>query len=421
MSEGLLLNGDQQKELLGILTEFRKTYAQLDTDQKTLGKAQSETLVKLDKLTDDVSALHKRVSDDNTKRLDVIEAAMQRQTSERARPKSIGQQVVEDAAFLAAIKSGGRFAVTVTVKGTLAALVQQKDIINLSPSLPERSDYVTSLARPPMGVRTLVPQGRTSAGAIEYLEETTFTNNAAPVAEGAAKPKSDKTFTPRTSAVRTIAHYFKMSKQTLDDLPYVATAVENNGVWGVQYVEDNQLLNGSGAPPNLQGFNTVATAAPAPGTGATLIDAVGTAVFDLAAKGFMPDGAVLNPGDWGAVAMMKNSQGNYLFANPIDYALGTRLWGTRTVQSAHQAAGTFLVGAFQGNSQILDREDVNVQVATQNEDDFIHNMVTILVEERLALVIYQPAAFEKGVTPAGTVGTESVGGETRTRRGGSAA
>jgi HK97 family phage major capsid protein len=415
MSEtALTLNPEQQKELLGLLGDFKKTYAQLDADQKALGKGQSDTLVKLDKLTDDMSALHKKVTDDNAKRLDAIEATMQRQTAERVRPKSIGQQVIEDERLLAAIKSGGRFAVSIAVKGPLW---QTKDILNVSASWGDRQDYIAASPRTPLGVRTLVPQGRTSAGAVEYIEETSFTNNAAVVAEGAAKPKSDKVFTPRTSIVRTIAHYFKMSKQTFDDLPFLATQVENNGIWGVQNVEDNELLNGSGVPPHLQGFMTVAAAAPAPlpATGATLVDAIGAAVFSLAAQGFMADGAVVNPADWGSVAMMKNAQGNYIFANPLDYTAGGRIWGSRLVLSANQIAGNFLVGAFQGNSQILDREDVNVQVATQNEDDFIKNMVTILVEERLALVIYQPKAFEKGVTPTGVLAAEVEGSGRRGR------
>jgi HK97 family phage major capsid protein len=410
MSEGLLLNGDQQKELTGILAEMKTTYTKLVDENKTLGKAQSETMVKLDKLTDDMSTLHKRVTDDNEKRVATLETQLKRQSEQFTPPKSIGEQVVEDAGFLAAIKSGGRFSVVVGLKGPLARLWQAKDIINLSLQFPQRVDIIAAAARVPIGVRTLVPQGRTTAGAIEYIEETSFTNNAAPVAEGQPKPQSDKVFTPRTVAVRTIAHWFKVSKQTFDDLPFLVTQIENNGVWGVQKVEDNQLLNGSGVAPNLQGFMSIAAAAPAPGgTGATLVDAVGAAVFDLAAKGYMPDGTVMNPADWGTTALLKNSLGNYLFANPMDYTPNARLWGTRVVYTSNMVAGQFLVGAFQGNSQILDREDVNVQVATQNEDDFIKNMVTILVEERLALAIYQPLAFEKGVVPAPAL--ESVGGE----------
>jgi len=413
------INPEDISKLMGILSGFKTQYAQLDTDFKTFGVAQSETKVKLEKLTADMDGLRAKYADDTAKRLQDLEGKVERGLMMTpARPKSIGQTVIEDAGLLAAIKSGGRFSVTIGMKGPLARLMQVKDIINLSPLWPQQLDVIAQPPRPPIGVRSLVPQGNTSAGAVEYIEETSFTNNAAVVAEGAAKPKSDKVFTARTSVVRTIAHYFKMSKQTFDDLPFLASQVENNGIWGVQIVEDNQLLNGSGAPPNLQGFNTVATAATAPtGTDATIVDAIGTAVFELASIGYIADGTVANPADWGAVAMMKNANGNYIFVNPLDYTAGGRLWGTRLVLSSNQAAGTFLVGGFQGNSQILDREDVNVQVATQNEDDFIKNMVTILVEERLALVIYQPKAFLKGVTPTGAItGTSSDTGATRQPR-----
>ena len=124
------------------------------------------------------------------------------------------------------------------------------------------------------------------------------------------------------------------------------------------------------------------------------------AVFDLAAKGFVPDGAVINPVDYCTLALTKNIQGNYSFANPIDYNGISRMWGVRMVMSSKIAAGTGLVGAFQGNSLILDREEVNVQVAAQNEDDFIHNLLTVLIEERLVLLTFNAAAFEKITAPA---------------------
>jgi HK97 family phage major capsid protein len=175
--------------------------------------------------------------------------------------------------------------------------------------------------------------------------------------------------------------------------------IESNGIYGVQLKEDQQLLNGTGTPPQLRGFMTVAAAAPG-AAGGTLVDAVGAAIFDLAAKGYMADGTVLNPADWGGIAMLTNAQGNYLFANPLAYNQALSLWGTRMVLSSQMTAGNFLVGAFRGNSLILDREEVNVRVAEQNVDDFERNLLTILVEERLALLIFTAAAFEKGTTPA---------------------
>jgi hypothetical protein len=49
---------------------------------------------------------------------------------------------------------------------------------------------------------------------------------------------------------------------------------------------------------------------------------------------------------------------------------------------------------------MFDRQQANVQVATENENDFILNLVTVLVEERLALAVYRPEAFVTGdITP----------------------
>src|SRR4029453_5297359 len=409
MAEITAVKGADIEKLMGILNGFKGQYSTLNDELVRYGRAQGETTEKADNITDDMIALQTKYADAAAKRLDTIEEKLNRAPAVPAAPKSVGQMVIEDAGLLAGIKSGGRFSVTVALKGPLANLIHAKDITTISQSWPQMIEYIASTGRPPFGVRQLVPQGRTSSGSVEYIEETSFTNLAAPVAEGAAKPKSDKVFTPRTSVVRTIAHYFKMSKQTFDDLPFLASQVEANGIWGVQTVEDNQLLNGSGAAPNLQGFNTVAlaAAAPTPATGATLVDAIGTAIFQLAAQGYIADGAGVNPADLGPVAMLKNTQGNYLFTNPLEYAAGQRLWGARLVASANQAAGTFVTGAFQGHAQILDREDVHVQVANQNEDDFIKNMVTILVEERLPPRIFPPKAFLKGIVPVGSMELQS--------------
>jgi HK97 family phage major capsid protein len=58
--------------------------------------------------------------------------------------------------------------------------------------------------------------------------------------------------------------------------------------------------------------------------------------------------------------------------------------------------GKFLVGAFRDGAQIFDREEINVEVATQNEDDFIHNLATVLCEERLAMAVKRSQAFIYG-------------------------
>ncbi|WP_264755294.1 phage major capsid protein [Klebsiella michiganensis] len=46
------------------------------------------------------------------------------------------------------------------------------------------------------------------------------------MAEGALKPKSDIKFELKSAPVRTIAHYFKASRQILDDAPGLASYID---------------------------------------------------------------------------------------------------------------------------------------------------------------------------------------------------
>lgn len=390
-------------------TEYRKEFGVFEGKVTTFT---SEAAEKIDKLTSAMDELQKKYEAEAKARLG-LEKQIADSLAQMQPPKSIGDQVVTDAEMLKYGKSGHRGGYTVAVKRMPQAW-GAKDIVGLSQVMPAPLNQVGVGPRLPFGVRSLCPQGRTTAGAVEYFRETSFTNNAGPVVEGQKKPQSDKTFDPITAVIRTIAHYFKVSQQTWDDLPFLASLIESNGIYGVQIREDAQLLNGTGVAPQMEGFNKNAVVAPAGAVGSSLVDAVGLAFFDLAAKGYLPDGTVVNPLDWGVVALSKNSQGSYIYANPMDYSGVARLWGTKLVMSSNQVAGTFLVGAFQGNCQIVDRDDVNVQISNQNEDDFVKNMYTVLIEERMVLAIFQNAAFEKGVVPAAAVGLGATSSSKKT-------
>lgn len=397
----------QLQKLTGLFDEMKSNYGKLGTEIATYGKGHGETIEKLAKLQDEFGKLReaqeKQRADGDSFAADMREQVGALGNGKSQERKTLGELVTEHEGFKTALQAGGRFAWGAKFQGSIDQF-RRKDISGVSLLLPEaRTDIAAGAPILPYGVRQLVPQGRTTAGAVNYVRETSYTNNAAPVAEGAAKPKSDKVFAVVNEPVQTIAHYFKITKQCFDDLPALASLVQSQGVEMLKFKEDDQLLNGDGTPPELRGFMSVATAAGATPAGVSLVDAIGASVFSLAAKGFMPDGAVVNPADWGAMAMLKNSQGNYLFVNPLAYTINGSLWGTRVVSSANMAAKAYLVGAFRGNSLILDREEVNVQVASQNEDDFIHNLLTVLIEERLALLIFQAAAFEKGTMTPPTI------------------
>jgi HK97 family phage major capsid protein len=251
-------------------------------------------------------------------------------------------------------------------------------------------------------IRDLLMPGRISGAVAFYPRESGYTNNAAPVSEGSLKPKSELTFELITEPVRTLAHLFDVSLQMLADIAYLESYIGMRGMRGLKDVEDVQLLTGSGTGQNLEGIYTAATAYAQP-SGVTInaaletdIDKLRLALLQVELADAGVSGIVLHPTDWASIELLKDTQARYLFVNPANYTM-PMLWGVPVVSTRGMTQGRFLVGDFAAHAQILDREDANIAISFENKDNFERNMATIRVEERLALAIYRPEAFVKGV------------------------
>ena len=246
-------------------------------------------------------------------------------------------------------------------------------------------------------IRDLIAPGMTSSNLVQYVKESGFTNNANVTSEGDTKPQSELTYELVQSAVSTIAHYFKASKQILDDFSGLQSQIDQRGRYGLKLVEENQLLKGSGVGNNLNGIYTQATAFSAPIVlpgSPSKIDHIRLMILQAEIAEYPPDAIVLHPADWAAIELTKTADNAYIFANPQVMAM-PRLWGLPVVATQAMTADTALVGAFRIGAQVFDREAANVVIANQNEDDFIRNLITIRIEERLALAVYRPEAFIK--------------------------
>ena len=208
---------------------------------------------------------------------------------------------------------------------------------------------------------------------------------AAPVAETALKPQSDLSFEMKTANVRTIAHWFKASKQVLDDVPQLQSYIDGRARYGLLYVEEQQLLAGDGTGQNLLGLIPQATAFNEAllGVGDTKIDVIRRAILQVRVAEYRASGIVMSPGDWADIELVKDDSGRYIWSNPT-VNNGQNLWGLPVVDTNSMPSGEFMVGAFNIAATVFDRETANVEVSTENEDDFVKNMVTIRAEERLA-------------------------------------
>lgn len=246
-------------------------------------------------------------------------------------------------------------------------------------------------------IRDLLAAGRTDSAAIFYPRESGFTNSANIVSEGSLKPESNLTFEPVTEAVVTIAHWLRISKQMAADVPALMSYINGRLTYGLKLVEENQLLNGSGTGGNLEGIYTAAT--PYANTvslpNETDLDKIRLAILQAELAYAEVNGIILHPQNWATMELTKDTTGQYVFARPQESAQ-PRLWGRNVVSTPAMTLGRFLVGDFAQHAQIFDREDANVLISAEDRDNFVRNMLTILVEERLALAIYRPEAFIKG-------------------------
>ncbi len=334
-------------------------------------------------------------------RLDEIEQKMSRDRSDDAgEVKSIGQQFVEADGVKRLIEEGGSFRGRATMESkatlTLATTDTAGAVGDASPNT--RLPGILPLAQRRMTVRDLLSPGRMDGNTLEYVKETGFTNGAAMVAEGAAKPSSDIKLDLVTTSAKVIAHYMKASRQAMDDISQLRSLIDNRLLYGLALREEAQLLNGDGTGQNLNGIITQATAYVAPFDPAgteTNIDMIRLAALQAYLAEYPASGIVMHPSDWARIELLKDTTGRDIIGNPQGNISPT-LWGLPVVATQAITIDKFLVGAFQLGAQLFDRWSARVEIATENEDDFIKNLVTILAEERLALAVYRPEAFIYG-------------------------
>lgn len=311
--------------------------------------------------------------------------------------KSAGELFTSDErvkSFLGNEPSSGK--VDVRIKATLTSLTTDAAGSVGDAIAPSRLPGILPLPQRRLTVRDLLSQGRMDGNALEYVKETGFVNNAAPVAEGAAKPSSDMKLDLVTTSAKVIAHWMKASKQVLSDVSQLRSIIDQRLLYGLAYVEEAQLLNGDGTGQNLAGIIPQATAYSAPITlsSPTSIDMIRLMHLQAALAEYPSTGTVMHPSDWAWIETLKDTTGRYIIGNPQG-GIAPTLWGLPVVATQAMTIDKVLVGAFQLGAQVFDRWDARVETGFVN-DDFTKNLVTILAEERLALAVYRPEAFIYG-------------------------
>lgn len=280
----------------------------------------------------------------------------------------------------------------------------------------EQSGIVEMLGRREFRLRDLVSVRTTSSDTVEYVEQTSHTNNAAAVAEattsdlpdvnaggtalenpdgGGYKPEGSWAFARKTATVKTIAEWVPATKRSLADAGQLEGLINDELRKDIEEEEDDQILNGNGSGENLTGILNTSNIQTQSYT-TDLFTTVRKAITKARTVGRVnPNGIVMNPADVETMDLARDGasagQGKFLGAGP--FAMGPRtLWGIPVVESEAISAKHALVGDF-SKAVLWDRQQTTVTMTDSHADFFIRNLVAILAEERVAFAVTRPKAF----------------------------
>ena len=357
-------------------------------EAKRTGTLAEETKATADKTLTELNTLKEQLGQ--------IEQKMARRPGgDGEQVKSYGEQVVESDRYKSFVDNGARASLRIDLKATDID-VKAITAAQAGTAWSARDNEVVSMPRRRLVVRDLLNVVRTTSGSIDYARQTTRTNNAAAVAEGAQKPTSNYIWEQVNVAVRTIAHLAKLTRQAIDDAVQLQGEVESEMRFGLALAEETELLNGDGTGQHLTGLIPAATAYAAPITisSPTRIDMLRLALLQAELALYPSDGIVMNPGDWAGIELQKDTTGRYIWSDPLQLG-GPRMWGKPVVPTPAIALDKFLAGGFKLQT-LYDRMAPEVVIASENADDFEKNLYTMRCEERLAQAVKRPGALIYG-------------------------
>ena len=306
--------------------------------------------------------------------------------------KSLGQLFVESEGYKNA-RDKKSFEVRLNEFDFLEAKTLMETGAGFAPQSIRTGRVVDYAHRRPV-VADLIPQTPTDQAAIVYMEETTFTNNAATRAEGGQAGESALAYTERSKGIREIATFLPVTEIQIEDVAQAQSLIDNRLMTMLALVEEDQLLTGDDNAPNLGGFHTIVTQAQAKGAD-PVPDAIYKGMTKVRATGFAePSAAVLHPNDWQDIRLLRTVDGIYIWGSPAE-AGPERVWGLPVVVTTAETENTALLGDFQLYSEIFRRRGANIKVSNSHSDYFIKGKLAVRADERIALAIYRATAFCK--------------------------
>ena len=214
------------------------------------------------------------------------------------------------------------------------------------------------------------PRGNTPVGEGSFGKQT----------EGSAKPQVDYDVTVVNTALSFIAGYAKVSRQMIDDLPFLQAYLSQSLIEDFQKAEDTYYLN------------AIASSATAgSSSGANTAEKFIDYVAQLGALNWTPNLALTTHAGWANLLKTKPSDYSLPGGMVIDNNGNVRIVGVPVIPHALVTASKIYV-MDTSKFAIAQQSGLAVRSTEFDQDDFIKNLITFRAEARCELLQFQPSA-----------------------------
>jgi HK97 family phage major capsid protein len=251
----------------------------------------------------------------------------------------------------------------------------------------------------PIRQRLLTYLANVSVGSIGtqyavWVEE--YDQEGAPVfiEEGIEKTAIDVHYKEQRAKVEKIGVHMKVTMEMLEDAAYLASYIQSNGVKRVETVIENQLFTGNGTSPQLVGLLSKATTftggSMAGGVeSATNWDVIHGIIAQVRAANGLVNAVFVETGQYHLMLSEKDTEKNYILPAGVTFDAqgGINAWGVRIIPTnALTGTAAQFVGGDLSTINVRLRSGLSVAIG-ESGDDFIDNLKTIRIEQRLVQFI----------------------------------
>ncbi|MFE0243263.1 phage major capsid protein [[Kitasatospora] papulosa] len=265
---------------------------------------------------------------------------------------------------------------------------------------PVRMPMIDQVDRDNLTILDLISRGE-SSGPFEYLQVTGVTRNAA-VVQDEILPGDPSTALKPTSTIQTeladakpytYADGYDVTNALLSNAPALATYMNNELEYSLDWEVEDKLLNGTGTnglPKGILHTTGVQELTYTPGADAMAqVKAIRQAITRITT---LPGGnvtaALMSPEDDEAWDLLQDANDRFFGQGPFGQGPNTS-WGRARALSQRLAPGTVILGDWR-QVALLDVEGLSVLAFNQHKDYAQRNLVYVRAELRAMQVIWKP-------------------------------